>query len=335
MMRGSAEQKPFAVSAGIEKLRQPEESVRLAALGEILGAKAGAQALDQVAACLDDTSERVRCAAVVVLGEIGAAAAAALVRGLDEKQPASIRVLAASAAARLGDDAAPAINALIACLEAGDENIRLHAAFALGKIGGPAVPHLRKLLSNAIPAARIAAADALGYAGAPGAEALPDLTQIIQAESPAPLRLACAAAALKISVDSKDALAMMLQTLEVGDEPTRVGVIEKLGESRSNAGEAASAVVKFLLDESAKIRANAALALGRIGTKAPEVISALVPLLADGDPAVRLNTAIALSAFGAEASQAAAALRHAQQDPDPRVAAAATATIERIRSEGG
>jgi len=66
-MAEPAEPKPLDLNATIAKLTHAEEGIRLAGLGEIVGAKAGPQALDQTTACLDDPSERVRRAAIAVL----------------------------------------------------------------------------------------------------------------------------------------------------------------------------------------------------------------------------------------------------------------------------
>ena len=333
-MAASPEPKAFALGAAIEKLKHAHESVRLSALGEILGARAGAQALDQIAACLNDSNQRVRRAAITVLGETGPVAIAALTGGLNEKQPCAIRMLAASLMARWSDEASSAIDPLIACLRASEEELRSVAALALGKIGGEAVPALRKLLSNSNSPAQVGAAQALGYVGHSAAEALDDLRLITKGQYPVLLQLACASAAFKISGNSQDGLPIMLKALQSSDEPTRLNVLQSLGESGPGAQEATQMVVKCLDDKSATIRSSAALAMGRIGARSPEVITALIPLLADSDSAVRLNTVVALSALAAQASEAFAALQQAQKDKDSRVAVAATAAVERINGRG-
>ena len=173
-------------------------------------------------------------------------------------------------------------------------------------------------------------AQALGYAGPSAGEALDDLRRITKGQSPELLRLACAAAIVKISGDSQAGLPIMLEALQSAVEPTRLKVLQSLGESGPSANEAALVVVKCLGDKSAPIRSSAALALGRIGARSPEMIAALIALLADSDSAVRLNTVVALSALAAECAQAFAALQQAEKDSDSRVAAAATAAVGRI-----
>src|SRR5262249_21990690 len=124
--------KPITLDAAINGLKHVSEAVRLATLRKILAAKAGAQMLDCLARCLDDSSERIRRAAVVLLGETGAAAAGVLAHRLDDKQPAAVRSLTASMLARLGAEASPAMDALVTCLTANEEDLRLNAALALG-----------------------------------------------------------------------------------------------------------------------------------------------------------------------------------------------------------
>jgi HEAT repeat protein len=123
----------------------------------------------------------------------------------------------------------------------------------------------------------------------------------------------------------------MVETLTNGDDLNRLDVLEKLGESGSLAQRAAPAIVKCLGDQSATIRAGAALALARIGFDGPAMTRALSSMLADADAIVRLNTVIALSAGARDTPEAIESLDSAQQDSDPRVGAAAAAALERIR----
>jgi HEAT repeat protein len=330
-MDATREPRTPTLGVAAEKLRHTDENMQLAALGEILSAKAGGQMLYDLAGCLNDSSERVRRAVIAVLGETGPIAILALKNGLDETQPCVIRVLASSMLARWGEAALPAASRLIGCLTAEDETLRQVAALTLGKIGGAVVPLLRKALADSSSGARIAAARALGHAGAAAAEALNDLAQITKSEAAFPLRLACAAAALKISENSQDERSFVLQALADGDEPTRLDVLEQLGECRSNAEKATPAVLECLSEKSPQVRANAALALARICRSAPRVVSALMTLLADSETTVRLNAVTALSAFGPGASEAIPALQALQQDANGGVAAAATTSLRCIK----
>jgi HEAT repeat protein len=318
-----------ALGEAIERLKNPHDNIRLSALGEILGAKAGAHALAQIAGCLNDSSARVRRAAVTVLAETGPEATTALADALSDRQPCTIRMLAASSMARWGSEALRALDPLIACLGADEEELRSVAALALGKIGNGAVPALRKLLSSSNASTRIAAAHALGHAGHSAAAALEDLRPLTKGELPPPLRLACAAAAVKISGDSQEGLSVMLDALQSADEPTKLKALQSLRESGAIAKEATHIVLKCLCDESATIRSSAALTLGRLGERSADVISGLNLLLADSESVVRLHTVVALSALAVKGSRAFTALQQAQADEDSRVATAATAAVGR------
>ena len=215
----------FDLHAAVAKLTHAEEGIRLAAVGEILAANASAQALDVLATCLDDPSERVRRAAVVALSEVGGEAALVLARALDEKQPTAIRILAASGLARAS--AAPATDALLKCLSSEVGELELRAALALGKIGAPAVPALRKALASPDDNVRAAAADALGYTGPAGIDALEDLKRAATAAPAFALGFHYAAAIVKISENSKVGLPVLIELLKDKDEKIRLRVLEK------------------------------------------------------------------------------------------------------------
>jgi hypothetical protein len=322
--------KAFDLEAAVERLQRPSDDVRLGVLAEILAAKAGAQAIESVAACLDDGSERVRRAAVVILGDIGEPAAGALVRALGPRQLPLIRSLAAVGLASMGAAAAPAIDALMQCLSVRESELPSHAALALGKIGAPAVPALRQALTDPDLGVRGAAADALGYAGPAAVDALDDLRGAASASPPPMLALAYTAAIVKISDDPKAGLPLLIEALKDKDDQFRARVIEKIGEMRTLASAAAPALMECLKDPAAKVRANAALGLARIGASSPEAIAALQRALADVEAEVRINAGIALGGFGPIAASAMPHLRVMQNDRDARAAAVASAALERI-----
>jgi len=318
----------FDLHAAVAKLTHAEEGIRLAAVGEILAANASAQALDVLATCLDDPSGRVRRAAVVALSEVGGEAALVLARALDEKQPTAIRILAASGLARAS--AAPATDALLKCLSSEVGELELRAALALGKIGAPAVPALRKALASTDDNVRAAAADALGYTGPAGIDALDDLKRAVTAAPAFALGFRYAAAIVKISENPKVGLPVLIDLLKDKDENIRLRVLEKIGELRSLAREAAPWLINLLNDPAAGVRGGAALGLGRIGANSPDVIVALIRALSDSAAEVRTNAAIALTAFGGAAASALPRLRAMQHDGDAWAGAVAGAAIERI-----
>jgi len=322
--------KAFNLELAIERLKAADDNVRLAALAEILAAKAGANAVESVAGCVDSGSERVRRAAVVILGDIGAPAVGALARALDPRQAPLIRSLAAVGLASMGSDAATAINPLIQCLSAEESELPAHAALALGKIGAPAVPALRKALADPDFGVRGAAADALAHVGRSAIDALEDLRRAASA-SPSPmLTLIYTAAIIKISDDPKAGLPLLIEALKDKSDQFRARAIDKIGEMRVLPRDAAPALMERLKDPAAKVRANAALGLARIEANSPEVIAALIRTLNDAEAEVRTNAGIALGTFGPASASAMPQLRAMQNDQDARDFAVASAALERI-----
>jgi HEAT repeat protein len=329
-MTESNKAQAFDLQMAVERLKRSDENVRLAALAQILVAKAGANAIAEVEACLNQGSERVRRAAVVVLGEIGAPAVSALADALDPRQAPLIRSLAAAMLAAMGADAAPAIDPLIQCLSVKESDLTIHAALALGRIGAPAVPALRKVLADSDLGIRGAAADALGHAGPAAADGLEDLRCAAKAAPQPMLGLAYASAMVKISGDPKAGLPVLIEALEDKNAQFRARVIEKIGELRALASDAALAVMERLKDPVAKVRANAALGLARIGASSPESVAALTQALGDAEAEVRLNAGIALGTFGAASTSAVPQLCTMKNDKEARVATVARAALDRI-----
>jgi hypothetical protein len=86
-------------------------------------------------------------------------------------------------------------------------------------------------------------------------------------------------------------------------------------------GPSAKAAIPELIDlltnQTAWVRGNAAMALGKIGTNALAAVPALIKTLDDPVPDVRNCTAIGLGSIGPAAIQAAPALVRRFNDPDP------------------
>ena len=188
-----------------QRLSDTDENVRLSALAELLKSEAQpAQFVEDVAASLDHANEIVGQLAAVVLGQVaaqgdaGAQAVPALIRGLDESHPKSVRVFAASGLARAGPAAAPALDPLCRAMTAADPKLQFQAAFALSRIGAPAVPWLRRMLRASDPAVVSAAADALGWIGRPAKESAEDLRSLLSSPDPK-IRQACDAALEKVA----------------------------------------------------------------------------------------------------------------------------------------
>ena len=141
-------------------------------------AAAGATAVDQVAAALDDGRSQVRWMATATLGEIGpdALQAAAGLEARLTDEDGEVRQRAARSLGLIG--ASGSVPALQSALQDEDEHVREHAAEALGFLTrgtDRAVDALGRALHDSARYARGAAAEALRYIGtAPAAERLLD-----------------------------------------------------------------------------------------------------------------------------------------------------------------
>jgi HEAT repeat protein len=332
-MEGSSGARMIDLPTARAKLREGEEHVRVAALAELLRGEAPpAPIVAAVAECLNDASDHARALAVLVLERAGAAGISALAHALDDKQPISVRVLAAAALGRAGGNATPAIDPLCACLGSADGTLRWHAAFALGKIGAPAVPALRVVLRSADPEILRAAADALGWIGSGAHAALADLTALALSTALS-VRLAIHLALVRITGDASVGLPMLLAALKEKDPAGRASALERIGQLRAMARESSPMLLPCLADRSGDVRAAAALALARIEATTPETIEALTPLLADSETDVRASAGIALASLGRAAVPALPALRVMRRATQPRLAAIARAAVQRISSQ--
>jgi HEAT repeat protein len=83
-------------------------------------------------------------------------------------------------------------------------------------------------------------------------------------------------------------------------------------------------------DEEAKVRADAAEALGHLGVADPETLQALREALRDEDTGVRAGAALALGRLGAADPQTLQALREALRDEEPMVRASAVWPLGRL-----
>jgi HEAT repeat protein len=329
-MAVAADKTPPDLASLLARLAHPGQHERVAALALLLAHKMVPQALEAIQARLEDESERVRRTAILVLTEAGAPATDALAIALGERQPAPLRIMAAVGIARAGAANPAAIRALAGCLAAKETDLRFNASLALGKIGAPAVPSLCEALGNPEATVRIGAADALGYGGAAAKGALPELKSAGAETAPIALRIACAAAIVKISGEAGPGLRLLLAGLADTDPKRRADSLRRIGELRDLGRDAAPAIVKCLGDADSGVRAAAALTLAQIQAVTNETAAILIRTLNDAEPAVRANAAIALSSAPAEAGAATAKLREMQSDLDPRARAAAKAALERI-----
>jgi len=329
--------KPSEPAPVDERLRDPDEMIRLGAVGEFLRPDATpAPHRAAIAERLDDTNETTRKMAVLVLGSIGPAAVNDLARGLDEKQPLAVRGMAAQALGQLGPNAVSTVEPLCRSLFSKDSNLRFQASFALGKIGSGSVAELRRVLKTpaAPPPTLSAAIDALGWVGKEAKPSVPDIEDVARdAEDPA-LRLACPTALVKITGKASAGVPLLAKNLvECEDEEVRVESAKRIGELRENGRGAEKELLSATGDPSARVRAKSAVALATTGTPPSKSVPALRPLLVDKQSDVRVHAGMALAHIGPPASPALPELKEMAKDPDPKVSKTSLEAIKAIEGK--
>jgi HEAT repeat protein len=278
---------------------------------------------------LNHSNPLMRELAVAALVQAGAPAGAVLIQALDEHQPVSVRIAAASGLGRIGADAPSALSSLAECLDSSDEILRWHSAFALSRVGTAAIPVLMTKLASADPAVQCTALSALGWIGTEAGAATEAVKRLVSSTSTS-LRLAACVALIRITGDLSDGLPAMLAALGDRDENVRLAAVQRIGEAGRLAQPSASRLLQTLSDSSASVRAASALGLARINANGSEIVQALTGLLSDIDSEVQAAAGIALSNLGKDAEAALPQLLAMQNVADDRVAAIRKAAAEKI-----
>lgn len=314
-------------SAEAQDLR---EYIRVVALAEVIKSGTTPEPLIQEAeGVLNHSNPLMRELAVAALAQAGAPAGAVLIQALDEHQPVSVRIAAASGLGRIGAEAPSALSSLAECLDSSDELLRWHSAFALSRVGTAAIPVLMSKLASANPAVQCIALSALGWIGT-GAGAATEAVKRLVSSTSTSLRFAACAALIRITRDSSTGLPAMLAGLDDRDEGIRLTAVQRIGEVGDLGKDSAPNILQRLGDSSPPVRAAAALALARINAAGSEVVQALTRLLKDPDNEVQAAAGIALSNLGKEAEPALPQLRAMQNVADDRVVAIRKAAAEKI-----
>lgn len=264
-----AARKTHAVQLLAKALTHPQQRIREAAARGLVGLKPEPAvvlpALREAMASADAAQVQNAMDAMASLGEL---AVPGLIEAL-EHEPSQVR--AAYILGEIGPAAAAAVPALTKLLHADKAEVRREALFALGKIGPAAAAALPDVLAcyQSGPAEqRYGAAFALGKLGPAAATAKPALLAGLR-EPDAFLALASAWALAQVDPSGEDSSAQAVPLLATA-----------------------------LQDSEAKIRREAAAALGAFGARAKGAVPALTAAAQDEDPTVREAVAAALQAIG-------------------------------------
>lgn len=273
----------------------------------------------------------------------GAAAVAELLATLGSAADEDGRVRAIDALADLGQNAKPALDALVKALDTDNVRIRWHAARAVGAIGEdaiPAIPKLAELLvSDADPIVCTQSAAAIRTIRADdGRTEIPEEAAKIYAEAAAAVgkaavhpdarvrRAALRAIAALVADPAKQA-SMIDDSLADADPAV---VVESLHSLADLGAGSVPMLVESLKDP--KSRYWAEVALAEIGPDAAQATPALAAATLAGEPEERLQAMLALAAIGEPAAEAADELATALDSSDSTVRSAAAFALGRMRA---
>jgi HEAT repeat protein len=218
------------------------------------------------------------------------------------------------------------VPALILTLKDPVVDVREEAARALGLMqvfADDAVPPLVETLKDDQARVRRQAAESLGQIGWPARDAAPALVLGLQDED-ASVR-AAAAHSLGVIQSRRDRRhSAILDRSRARRQQTITPIAE----------DAVPALSRALADSSARVRQQAAQALGMFGEAGFfDVVSELIRALHDMDKGVRISAISSLGRIGPKAAKAIPALEHALQDAYVTVRTEAAKALKRVKPE--
>jgi len=273
----------------------------------------------------------------------GAAGVADLIAALGAAADEDGRVRAIDSLASLGQNAKPALDALVAALDGDNVRVRWHAARAVGAIGEDAIaviPKLTTLLGDADPIVATQSAAAIRSIRADdGRKDLPaDAAKIYGAAADglgqavthpdARVRRAALRAVATLVTDPAKQAAIVDDSLADSDPSVVV-------ESLHSLADMGAAAVPMLVEslKNPKSRYWAEVALAEIGPAAAPAASALTAAALGGEPEERMQAMLALAAIGEPAAEAADELATVLDSPDTTVRSAAAFALGRMRAK--
>lgn len=232
---------------------------------------------------LQDSNPKVRRGAVAALGSIrpkplpDAAVPVLLTLLKDEKQ--SVRIDAARVLSGVRPDAGETIDALVNALrDEEDDYIRIEVAQALTGV----VPE-REAIEAFVKSLRETdnsfvaetARDALRRMGAP---AVPILLESLRGNDPV-IRPKAIRALIDLGAQANAAIPQLIEAL--GDKDVKVRAVAAVALGKFKSSDGLQPLVRALQDSDPLVRGNAAYALGDLGSKAKTAVPALIELMQD------------------------------------------------------
>jgi HEAT repeat protein len=308
------------------------------ALGALVDAADGPDAIAAMRAALADDRPFVRVVAVMLLAdrpELAAGCLAELRAALQHSEPA-LRQAILKLFGTLGPAAAPAVPELTDLLGGYHSALAVHVLGEIGPAAAPAVAALTKLLENCDFAQRLNGLEyhIIATLGKIGPAAVPVLLDVLCTGDPGPSPQAAADELVRIEADLSEALPRLTAVLADPYDLRCGPVCEVLGSMGPAARPAVRPIVGVLVTPNVANRVAACDALGTIGSEAELAVPALIRALDAPEGDVRQAASVALGRFGPAAIPAQARLRVLTQDPRDPVRQAAEGALEAIRQSG-
>ena len=293
-----------------------------------------AQNVGRLAAVLQNRDQQLRLAAMEALGDIGEQAAPAVeaIAGQLEDRDLNMRWAALGALKRLRGHATPVVGTVAGRLEDCDSDMRRLAVVVLQGLGCPiAAPFagaIARLLKDRHRDVRVAAICALGKCGAHAAPFAKAIAERLHEE-----REAAMGALKDLGEHAAPAADMIAARLEHGDRAVRrrraaVWALHGLGECAPLFMGAISVVQ--LEDTSEKVRRAAVLALQGLGERVAPLAVSIARRLDDRSVCVREAAMEALQNLGVHAAPAAVAIAGRLEDSDRRLRRAAMGALQNL-----
>jgi HEAT repeat protein len=254
------------------------------------------------------------------------------------------RVLVLDEIGAIGQNAKPALSALVAAFGDSEPRVRWHAARAVGLIGEDsrsAIPDLVKLLGDDDPIVVTQAAAALGQIREDdGRETVPDADAAIYSSAIEPLAKSAvhgdarvrraAMQALRRFSPAPGAMAPIVSRHLADADPSVV--LAALHTVADLGSDAVPLLLEALKDP--KSRYWAEVALAAMGPEAAPATESLAVAAGEGEPDERLQAILALASIGEKAASAAPALVQALESNDETLRLAAAFALGSVRAGG-
>ncbi|SVB94124.1 uncharacterized protein METZ01_LOCUS246978, partial [marine metagenome] len=211
-----------------------------------------------------------------LIGDNAVPALPALIKALNDKDT-QVSAHALTAITQLGPNAKPAVPHLINNLKDKQAQVRFRSAYALGQVGPEAVGPLIEALKSESPDQRAGTAMALAWIGPDALAAIDGLIQVL-GDPDSRVRDEAVRALGGMGRESVESVSIALST---GDDDVKCSALQIFAKIGPDAQEEVLTIRRFVTDDSPAIRIRAAQALAHVGIPRAELLQILVELLQD------------------------------------------------------